>query len=387
MSSPLFQEQHIVVSASLAATIGLEEAVMLRILGDCLTHRRSDWQGGYVWVELPRDDALKLMPFWSDQDIDRISRKLQSLGVIRLDNPTFMLSDTLRFALDEVSEAPARPAPVVSTPRPAVAPPARSKGSSTIARDWQPGAELLRKLSEFHGIPADFAAELVPEFVTYWAQRGGSTFSWDARFMSHALRAWQQQQAQPPQREADALISAGRPEIAMHDQWQPGEDAVTILVRSDIDEDFIFEAVPEFILYWRDRGDVCNTWDTRFIAHIRRQWGRYESSLKYDTEPRPIDADWEPCDDVFDILQMANIDDDFARALVAEFVVYWRDTRQAYSSWNTRFLQYVKTQWARRHHWQQAAGQGYGRHLQTAAEPDRRGFVEKHTDQSWRKGL
>ena len=386
MPSSLFQDQHIVVSTSLAATIGLEEAVMLRVLGDCLTHRRSEWRNGYDWVELPREAALRLMPFWSDHDIDRISRKLQSLGVIRLDNPTFMLSDYLRFALDEVSEEPARPAPVASAPRPTAVAAAR-KGSAPIDKSWQPGTELLRKLNEFHGITAEFATTLVAEFVTYWADRGGSTFSWDARFMTHALRAWQQQQTAAPLRASEALISAGKPEIAMHDQWQPGEDALTILVRSGIDEDFVNEAVPEFILYWRDRGDISNTWDTRFIAHIRRQWGRYESSLKYDTEPRPIDADWQPCEDVMDILQMANIDEDFAQSLVPEFVVYWRDTRQAHNSWNTRFLQFVKGQWARRHHWQQAPGQGYGRHIQTAAEPDRRGFVEKHTDQSWRKGL
>lgn len=393
MPSSLFQDQHIVVSASLAATIGLEEAVMLRILGDCLTHRRREWRDGYHWVELPREAALELMPFWTDQDIDRVSRRLQSLGVIRLDSPTFMLADALRFALDEPAEAPARPQPAASappasasTPGPAARMPPR-KGSTQIAADWQPGTELLRKLGEFHGIPADYAVGLVPEFVLYWSDRATSTFSWDARFMNHAVRAWQQLQTQSPPRESEALIGAGKPETAMHDHWQPGEDAVTILVRSGIDEEFIGEAVPEFILYWRDRGDICNTWDTKFIAHIRRQWARYETSLKYDTEPRPIDTDWEPCDDVFDILQMANIDEDFARSLVAEFVVYWRDTRQAHNSWNTRYLQYVKTQWARRHHWQQSPGQGYGRNIQSAVEPDRRGFVEKHTDQSWREGL
>ena len=364
---------------------------MLKILGDCLTHRTSTWEANYRWVQISRDEALQLMPFWGEQDIDRISRKLQSLGIVRLDNATLMLTQHLRFALNEPVEqpAPAESAPThIPKPVRAAAPASGSRrGSSHIEANWQPSDELLAKLSEFHGISAEYARQLVPEFVTYWQDRGSSTFSWEARFMNHALRHWQQQAGQPPQRDSEQAITAGRPESAMLDHWQPGEDAMTILVRSGIDETFIQEAVPEFILYWRDRGDVTNTWDTRFIAHIRRQWARYESSLHHDTDPKPIDPDWQPSADVQDILRMANIDVEFADAVVAEFVVYWRDTKQAHNSWNTRFIQHVKVQWARRHHWQQTPGQGYGKNNQSAVEPDRRGFVEKHTDQSWREGL
>jgi hypothetical protein len=174
---------------------------------------------------------------------------------------------------------------------------------------------------------------------------------------------------------------------AMGADWQPGTEALEILVRSGIDQDFVAAAVPEFILYWRERGDVCNTWDSRFIAHIRRQWARYESSNQFNTEPQRIAADWQPSEDVYDILRMANIDVAFAREILPEFVIYWRDTNQVYSSWNSRFLQHVKTRWARRLNSQDQSLHDYGKKSQSAAEPDRRSFVDKHTDQSWREGL
>jgi hypothetical protein len=43
---------------------------------------------------------------------------------------------------------------------------------------------------------------------------------------------------------------------------------------------------------------------------------------------------------------MANIDPEFAHAQVKEFILYWQDRNDIYPSWNTKFLQHVKYQWA-----------------------------------------
>ena len=400
MPSSLIREHHIVVSASLAATLGLEQAVMLQLFGECFRHRSSSHRDGYRWITLAKDDALGLMPFWSEQDIDRISKQLQSQGIIQLGSATLMLSDELVFALNEPSEAPAAVADTQARPEaaatpaaiPALASPALAsqpkksvQGARQIPVDWQPGVELLRKLSEINGIDTDYALQLVPEFITYWRDRNTSTFSWESRFMSHAQRLWLQQ---TPQRDAiEVAANAAKQGTAMSERWQPSDDALDILLRSGIQPQFVEDAVPEFILYWRDRGDVSNTWDTRFIAHIRRQWARYESSTQFDTEPQRIAGDWQPSEDVYDILRMANIDVEFARELLPEFVIYWRDTNQVYNSWNTRFLQHIKTRWARRLNGQEQYPKDYGKKHQSAVEPDRRGFVDKHTDQSWREGL
>jgi hypothetical protein len=387
MPSSLIREHHIVVSASLATTLGLEQAVMLQLFGECLKHRSSRHQDGYRWITLPKDDALSLMPFWSEQDIDRISKRLQSQGIIQLANATLMLSDELVFALNEPSEAAASATQARSAAAPALASPQKKtgQGSRQIPVDWQPGVELLRKLSEINGIDTDYALQLVPEFITYWRDRQTSTFSWESRFMSHVQRLWLQQSSQRDTIEAAA--SAANQGTAMSERWQPSDDALDILLRSGIQQQFVEDAIPEFILYWRDRGDVSNTWDTRFIAHLRRQWARYESSTQFDTEPQRIAGDWQPSEDVYDILRMANIDVEFARDLLPEFVIYWRDTNQVYSSWNTRFLQHIKTRWARRLNGQEQTPKDYGQKHQSAVEQDRRSFVDKHTDQSWREGL
>lgn len=382
MPSSLIHEPHISFPTAVAATLGLEEAVMLQVLAECSRHRQGQRHEGLHWVKLSVADALQLMPFWAEEDLERISQKLQALGIIRLGSASIALGNGLQFAFADSAETEA---PRQATaPKPAPTRPNQDRGAKPIGEDWRPGPELLRKLQEINGVPQEFALQLVPEFTTYWRDRQSTTFSWESRFMSHAQRQWQQQAGQ--RSAVEAAAAQARTSGPMVEAWRPSEDAMTILLRSGIEQQFIEDAIPEFILYWRDRGDVSNTWDTRFIAHIRRQWTRYESSREFTTEPQRISSDWCPSEDVYDILRMANIDVEFARQQVPEFVVYWRDTNQVYSSWNSRFLQHVKTCWARRLNGPQGTS-NYGQGHQSAVEPDRRGFVEKHTDPSWRDGL
>ena len=417
MPSTLIQEQYVVVPTTLAATIGLEEAVLLQVLNDCMLHRERSRRGDADWIELPSEDAQALLPFWNTEQIERIARNLQNLGIIALAERSLSRAACLSFSLldtggptepsasrpertlsggsgvdlSAISPASTPPAPPPSAPAqpashqsttPATRPVRR--GAVPMHDSWQPNKELLRKLKEINGIPEAFAQQLVPEFVLYWRDRQSATFSWEARFMKHANREWRQAAAS---REATPAASvASRGECAMHNEWRPSEDAREILQRGGIDPQFVDEAVPEFVLYWRDRGDVCSTWDSRFISHIRRQWVRYESSMHHATEPHRIESGWQPSEDVYDILRLANIDESFARASVAEFVVYWRDTNQVHNSWNSRFLKHVKMQWAQRHHLH-PSGPEHGKTHQAATEPDHRSFVDKHTDQSWREGL
>ncbi len=126
------------------------------------------------------------------------------------------------------------------------------------------------------------------------------------------------------------------------------------MARSRIDRDFIDQAVPEFILYWRERGAAPKELNSKFIQHIRIQWAKYSSSLEHSTEPTRIPGNWQPSEDVYDVLRMSHIDMDFARDLLPEFIVYWRDSNQAHLSWNSKFIQHVKYHWAKRHQLTQA---------------------------------
>src|SRR5690606_27650453 len=67
------------------------------------------------------------------------------------------------------------------------------------------------------------------------------------------------------------------------------------------------------------------------------------------TEPRRITEAWQPSPEVYEVLRLANIDVDFGKRQVAEFVLFWRDSNQVHSSWNTKFLQHVKYHWAKQH--------------------------------------
>lgn len=137
----------------------------------------------------------------------------------------------------------------------------------------------------------------------------------------------------------------------------PSADALEILERNEVARHFIDDAVPEFVLYWREHNPKQKALNSKFIQHIRRQWARYSSSLAHDTEPQRIAANWQPTEDVFDILQMSHIDTQFALELVPSFVLYWKDSNQLYASWNTKFLQHVKYHWAKRNELQTHGGQ------------------------------
>ena len=125
--------------------------------------------------------------------------------------------------------------------------------------------------------------------------------------------------------------------------------------------------------------------NSRFVAHIRRQWARYTSALSHDTEPQRIAPDWQPAPDVYDILQLSHIDEAFARSLLPEFVLYWRDSNQLHSSWNTKFLQHVKYKLANRHQFSHTAGGEDGQNRQAGSQGSTRArsLTDDLTDRSW----
>lgn len=203
--------------------------------------------------------------------------------------------------------------------------------------NWQPEPDWIQYCLQ-QGVPEPFIHAHVPEFVSYWRERGQARASWGMAFYKHVLREWRNEQTRQGAWEQSSTMSAN---------WRPSEDAVGILVNSGINASFIEDAVPEFVLYWRERGLVHGAWNTKFIEHIRRQWAKFSASFGYDDTPRAIPANWQPSADCYEILQLAEIDEDYARSRIPEFVLYWRDSQQVKSSWNTVFLQFVKQDWAR----------------------------------------
>src|SRR5690606_7780228 len=84
MSSSLLPERPLLISPSLAATIGLEEACMLSILGDLATFLPLQAANNRQWLDIDESWVSRVMPFWSDLDVQRISRSLRDKGIIQL---------------------------------------------------------------------------------------------------------------------------------------------------------------------------------------------------------------------------------------------------------------------------------------------------------------
>ena len=378
MQSSLIPERPLIVSPTLAATIGLEEAVMLHVLSELIAHRPQERKQGLAWVFLDQDSLMQALPFWAMIDIKRVQKSLMDLGLIRVQAAAGAEAGW-HFAINQLDaegereEAPIqprRPAASRQPPSPA-APPAG--GTSYSPPNWQPSREWIEKCRQ-HNVPEEFIRSVVPDFVLYWRDRGQSRFSWGNTFYKHVLREWRQEQTRRGARQQEAPMSA---------DWWPSEDALEILVRSGVSQAFIEDAVPEFVLYWRERGVAHSAWNTKFIEHIRRQWSRYSSALGKDSQPRPIEEDWAPSPEVYDILRLAEIDEEYARRKVPEFVLYWRDSGQAHASWNTRFLQFIKYSWARQLNSLPGSAHGKDQSPAERGEQSLKEAYRRFTDRSW----
>jgi len=332
-SGSLIPDRQLTFSPDLAATIGLEEAILLQGLGNRIPRNGGRWHA-LVISALERE-----YPFWQGAHIRALLQRLADLGIIALlpgeDGNSIRIGIGAEVATTQrkasqpetasetriVSEAPAAP---------------------TSLDRWQPAADLLDLLALNHGIDRQFALAQLSSF-----DRGPADHSRDSRYRQHVLSAWRHHQ----QHHSAFQVSAP---AAFDNDWQPSADALEIMTRADIDPEFIEPLIAEFVLYWRERGGPPKEANSRFIAFVRQRWARFSAGLKHSTDPVPMTRNWQPHDNVYDILRLAGIEQDYARNLLPEFVLYWCDSHELHTSWNSKFLQHVKHQWR----WQQGKGSG-----------------------------
>lgn len=362
---------------------------MLQCLAEVISHRPNlkRHASALQWVELSGADMMALFPFWAVIDIRRVRLSLQNLGLIALEaipksESSFYIAiddssaQTAQASSSSSSSPSLQPkesnSPVAAPHKPQAA---IKPGSATlIAPNWQPEETWLQQCRQ-HNIPDQFMHTLVPEFIGYWRDRGQARFSWGNAFYKHVLKEWRNEQTRVGKYELSTQMS---------ESWRPSQDAIEILENSGVSGSFLEDAIPEFVLYWRERGMVHGAWNTKFIEHIRRQWAKYSASFGLDDTPKLISSDWQPSADCFEVLALAEIDEDYARSRVPEFVLYWRDSQQVKSSWNTVFLQFIKQDWARRLQ-NQSSEESYGEN-QTFAGSSQQRIKEKFqkiADRSW----
>lgn len=314
---------------------------MLQVLAELIDNRPSLSRPGsrLDWAELSDSDLLKAMPFWATVDIKRVQASLKNLDLIAVD-PNTPNQRSYYYAINEPEidqELSATPIPEVPV-QPAIQQSGTMAGSASfIPPNWQPDKNWLGFCNQ-HGIPEQFTHSLVPEFIAYWRDAGKSQKSWGNTFFRWTKKKWVEEQGRRKLGEMETTMSAN---------WAPSPDAIEILANGGVSLGFIEDSIPEFILYWRERGAAQGTWNTQFIQHIRRQWTKYSSSLDNDDTPRLIPEGWQPSADCWEVIQLAEIDEEFARTRIPEFTLYWRDSKEIRKSWNSVFLEYLKKGWAK----------------------------------------
>ncbi len=362
---------------------------MLQVLAELIHGKeicRRSSKPNLDWATLSEGDFQTAFPFWEAVDIRRVQNSLQNLGLIVVDpiaesgSSFYAIDDPTNESVDSKPRAiQAAPSRQPETPRATAVSPAHtipnSGSASLIAANWLPSQDWVKKCQQ-HNVPEAFINDLVPEFVSYWRDRGQARFSWGNAFYKHVLKEWRNEQTRK-----------GAFELAteMSSTWRPSEDAVGILEISGINSSFIEDAIPEFVLYWRERGMVNGAWNTKFIEHIRRQWAKFSASFGYDDTPKAIQANWQPSNDCFEILQLAEIDEEYARSKIPEFVMYWKDSQQVKSSWNTVFLQFIKQDWARQLKQIESADLGYAENQSLVGSSQQRvkERFQRIADRSW----
>ncbi|MGI1679722.1 MAG: hypothetical protein K6L75_13360 [Cellvibrionaceae bacterium] len=382
MSCSLIPEKPILVSPSLAATIGLEEATLLTVLCDLMNHREANHRDGYKWLVVSEQTIMTHVPFWNVHDAQRISKSLCDKGVILLASAPLTQSHELHFAFNEAqttihppdfktSQSPQQSSLQSTTPQ--QSPSVHNtpvRGANRIPPYWQPSDDVMTQIAQ-RNIPEAFAREQLPEFITYWRERDEASHAWGAKFLREVIRAW---------RNHETHFNREQSAREMNQQWRPSEDAMDVLIKhANINPQFVEDAIPEFILYWQERGDSSRTWNSKFIQHVRRQWNRYTATVENDTVPKSIPPNWQPSPDVYDVLRLANIDVIFAKDLVQEFVIFWQDSQQVNSSWNTKFLQHAKFHWAKSHNTKPSQTMDNS----SAGKTRDRSLVDDLTDRSW----
>ena len=100
--------------------------------------------------------------------------------------------------------------------------------------------------------------------------------------------------------------------------------------------------------------------------------------------PQPILESWQPKESVYDVLKMANIERQFAEQLLPQFIIYWLENGASQSSWSTKFLQFVKGEWARTKQ-TQITESSHGEHLERNPKGRirDRNIIEALSDRSW----
>ena len=285
-------------SKDIATTLGLSEAVLLEVLKEFHVEGKN------------LQELHNLLPFWNKQELLEHLDSLLSKGlIIKNDEGAKSIFSIKKNASD-------------------------SREESSIESAWKPDKELLDQIQEY-GIPEEFSYSLIDDFKHLNQEKDEKNKSWGIKFLRFVIKQWRHKEVSDNQKKKRKPIEAN---------WKPEDEAREILVRSGIDNKFIDEEIPEFVLYWRKekKNQIFGIQNLFLMLEEVGKTSRYKEKNEI---PFKIATNWLPNEDFYDVLSLTDITREFAESTIAEFILYWKETGQSHNSWNSKFLQHVKFQW------------------------------------------
>ena len=302
-------------SKDAAKTLGLSEAVVLETIRTKIQSQNNQF------IEL--DSILKETIFWDEKKTITLISKLQLRGLVNFDKDKKRIS--LILSKKKIKDT--------NVDKEGFG----ERTESLMEKNWEPDAALIDQASEY-GISKSFVLSQLDDFIHLHREKSDTSYSWGVKFLRFVIKKWRSQEI------SDIKQLKRKP---IDQSWQPDEEAIEILTKAGISKEFIKNEIPEFILYWSEKGDVSDTWNSKFIGQVRRQWAKTQHLIDNSELPEPISSDWKPNQDFYEVLALTEIDKTFADSVLNEFILYWKETGQAHNSWNSKFFQHVKYQWQR----------------------------------------
>jgi hypothetical protein len=329
-----FNERMIVISPSVVGNIGLEEAILIQALSDGAQQHDDDW------LSMNKDSIRKWLSFWDDTSIKRILKSLVDKGLIHLNSPPFGQSEILFYSF--AIKAPTSSKLSINEKRYAET---KRQHKSTIPNNWYPDPETRKYITTSLNMPQQLIDSQVGDFINHHIGKGTLAASWSSMFIR-----WINRYKHLTENNTESTIFNTNQDHKKNitNDWKPDLMAMQILSKNKVDLSFAEECIPEFILFWTEKGEALQTWNTKYITWVRRQWDHYNHKISNMSGPSLMHDEWAPSDDVFKILEMAEINKQFSVTLIPEFILYWKDSGQIMTSWNSKFLQHVKHIWAKR---------------------------------------
>lgn len=196
-----------------------------------------------------------------------------------------------------------------------------------------PLPQSLRDQLDQLSIPLEFAEEKAKRLQDIWSEEA---------FLAKVTWHWRREGSNFRPRQSGAGKAQG---TLIPENWKPDDSALKVLEDAKVLSAFAMFCLPDFIQYWRERGESCATWNNRFIQHVKQQSRYYARLWPKHGLPSRIPLDWRPSMVTFEILDREKIDNQFAINLIQEFVMYWHESERMQYSWSVTFLHFVRERW------------------------------------------